>query len=38
MGLLQWLCFFLERIAPDQVYSEPGYFFFDEETGDIHRL
>lgn len=52
MSLLQLICFFLQRISPDQVYveteivseivsefvSEPGYFFFDEDTGDIHSL
>jgi len=40
MGLLQLICFFLQRISPepDQLYIEPGYFFFDEDTGDIHSL
>ncbi len=46
MSLLQLICFFLQRTAPDEVYveekdtipMEPGYFFFDEDTGDIHSL
>jgi hypothetical protein len=39
MSLLQLLCFFLERIKPNvSEEMDEGYFFFDEDTGDIHKL
>lgn len=42
MSLLQLICFFLQKTAPepDQLYLEAdsGYFFFDEDTGDIHKI
>lgn len=31
--LLYWICFFLIKKE-----IEPDYFFFDEETGEIHSL
>ena len=53
MRLLEWFCFFIEKLehshAPDyedayeHAYEhvpdpEIGYFFFDEDTGEIHSI
>jgi hypothetical protein len=37
MRLFEWFCFFLDTFEP---VSEPdiGYFFFDEDTGEIHSI
>jgi len=37
MRLLEWLCFFLGKVDHE---PEPdiGYFFFDEDTGEIHSI
>jgi len=36
-----WICFFLEKTEkPEKRVEEPidGYFFFDEDTGEIHKI
>lgn len=38
MSLLYWLCYFLERTHIPKIELEDGYFFFDEDTGDIHKI
>jgi hypothetical protein len=41
MSLLQLICFLLDRLKEKEVedaYDSDGYFFFDEDTGVIHRI
>ena len=37
MRLLDWICFLLDWSKKDPDSGE-GYFFFDEDTGDIHSI
>lgn len=36
MRLLEWFYFFLEKFVPQE--PDMGYFFFDEDTGEIHSI
>ena len=35
MRLMEWICFFIGKLEPEQ---DIGYFFFDEDTGEIHSI
>jgi len=37
MRLLEWFCFFLDMLEP-RLEPDIGYFFFDEDTGEIHSI
>lgn len=35
--LFYWLCFYMKK-DETRIRIEPDYFFFDEETGEIHNI